>query len=55
VVARIHSLYAKKKEFQSRRFPPAPRYTVTGMVVEGMDVVDELQVDDRIHDMKVLR
>jgi cyclophilin family peptidyl-prolyl cis-trans isomerase len=31
------------------------RYTVTGKVVGGMDVVDALQVDDRIYDILVLR
>jgi peptidylprolyl isomerase len=30
------------------------RYTVTGKVVAGMDVVDELQVDDRIIDVQIL-
>jgi cyclophilin family peptidyl-prolyl cis-trans isomerase len=30
------------------------RYTVAGKVVAGMDVVDEIQVDDRIDDMQIL-
>lgn len=30
------------------------RYTVAGKVVGGMDVVDELQVDDRIDDVQIL-
>ena len=30
------------------------RYTVIGRVVEGMEVVDELQVDDRINDIQIL-
>lgn len=30
------------------------RYTVIGRVVEGMDVVDKLQVGDRMFDFKVL-
>ena len=30
------------------------RYTVTGKVVGGMEVVDDIQVDDRIIDIKVL-
>jgi cyclophilin family peptidyl-prolyl cis-trans isomerase len=30
------------------------RYTVAGKVVQGMNVVDELQVDDRIYDVKIL-
>jgi cyclophilin family peptidyl-prolyl cis-trans isomerase/HEAT repeat protein len=30
------------------------RYTVTGRVVKGMNIVDELQVDDRIYDILIL-
>lgn len=30
------------------------RYTIVGRVVEGMDVVDQIQVDDRIFDVRIL-
>jgi len=30
------------------------RYTIFGKVTSGMDVVDKLQIDDRIFDLKVM-